>query len=89
MGVTAIFVMWPRCSTQTLVPSTHWGSIWNLALIGPVISEEKQFQVWTTDDDGRTDDDRQMTEPAYTISSAMSLKATTGELSILVEAHYI
>ena len=42
MGVTASLVMWPRCSEQTFVPLNYWGSIWNLALIGPVVSEEKK-----------------------------------------------
>ena len=34
MGVAAILVMWPRPREQTFIPPSHWGSIWNLALIG-------------------------------------------------------
>ena len=44
MGVAIILVMWPGCAEQTFVPPTHWGSIWNLALIGPMVSEEKVFE---------------------------------------------
>ena len=40
---------------------SHSGSIWNLALIGPVISEEKMFE----------GSGRRM--PAYTINSPLSL----------------
>ena len=43
--------------------------MWNLVAIGPVVSEEKSFEIvdgWT---DGRTTDDGRTTEPAYTISS--------------------
>ena len=29
---------------QTFVPPSHWGSIWNLALIGPVVLEKKIFE---------------------------------------------
>ena len=61
MGVAAILVMWPRCGEQTFVPSTQGGSLWNLALIGQVVSEKK------ITDDGRTPDH------GYTISSPMSL----------------
>ena len=41
IGVAAILIKWPRCGGQTFILSTHWGSIWNLALIGQVVSEEK------------------------------------------------
>ena len=44
-------VMWPRCLEQTFFPSTHGGSIWNLALIGPAVLEKKIFE-----NGGRTDD---------------------------------
>ena len=37
MGVAAILVMWPTPREQTFVPPSHWGSIWNLALIGPAV----------------------------------------------------
>ena len=45
MGLAAIMIMWPRCVVQTFVPPAHEaGSIWNLALTDPVISEEKTFE---------------------------------------------
>ena len=44
MGVAAILVMWPRCSEQTFVCLNYWGSIWNLALIGPMVSEKKRVE---------------------------------------------
>ena len=49
MGMVAILVMWPGPFEQTFIPgpfeqtfipSSHGGSIWNLTLIGPVVSEE-------------------------------------------------
>ena len=40
MGMAAILVMWPRTFEQTFVPPSHSSSIWNLTLIGPVVSEE-------------------------------------------------
>ena len=57
MALAANLVMWPRPREQTLVPPSHWGSIWNLALIGQAVLEKKIFenggQQRTTDDDGR------------------------------------
>ena len=44
MGMTVILVKWPRSPEHTFVPPIHGGSIWNLALIGPAISEEKMFK---------------------------------------------
>ena len=44
--------MWPRCGKQTFVPPAHEGSIWNLALIGPVVSEEKTFDECGQQTDG-------------------------------------
>ena len=44
MGVAANLVIWPGPSKQTFVPPTHWGSIWNLALIGQVLLEKKTFE---------------------------------------------
>ena len=56
MAMAAILVMWPEPFEQTFVPPTHRSSIWNLTLIGPVVSEEKMFKgcgrQWTTDDGG-------------------------------------
>ena len=44
MGMAATLVMWPGPLEQTFVPSSQGGSIWNLASIGPVVSEEKMFE---------------------------------------------
>ena len=56
MGKVAILVMWPGPFEQTFVPPSHRSSIWNLTLIGPVVSEEKIFkecgQRTTMDDRG-------------------------------------
>ena len=69
MGMAAILVMWPEPFEQLFVPPIPGGYIWNLVTIGPVVSEEKSFEIVdgrrTTTDDGR----RRTTEPAYTISS--------------------
>ena len=59
IGMVAILVMWPRPFEQLLVPKVPGGCIWNLVKIGPVVLEEKSFEIV----DGRT------TEPAYTKSS--------------------
>ena len=64
MGMAAILVMWPEPFEQLFVPLIPGGYIWNLVTIGPVVSEEKLFEIVdgrrrTTDDDGRrttTDD---------------------------------
>ena len=74
MDVADILVMWPGPFEQTFVSPSHGDSIWNLILIDQAVSEEKMFKECgrrrtTATDDGRT------TEPAYTISSPMSLKA--------------
>ena len=44
MGMAAILVMWPGPFEQNFVPPFHGHSIWNLASIGPVVSEEKMFK---------------------------------------------
>ena len=44
MGMAAILVMWSGSFEQTFVPPSHGGSIWNLTLIGQVVSEEKMFK---------------------------------------------
>ena len=64
MGMAATLVMWPWQFEGIFVPLTHGGSTKNLALIGPVASEEKMFE--------SVDDGQQM--PTYTISSPMSLQ---------------
>ena len=66
MGMAAILVMWPGPFEQVFVPLIPGGYIWNLVTIGPVVSEEKSFEIV----DGR----RRTTEPAYTISSPRSLQ---------------
>ena len=60
MGMAAILVMWPEPFEQLFVPPIPGGYIWNLVTIGPVVSEEKSFEIvdgrrrtTTTDDDGR------------------------------------
>ena len=53
MGMAAILVKWPRPFQQTSIPPSHRSSIWNLTLIGSVVSEEKMFKECgrrTTDD---------------------------------------
>ena len=78
MGMAAILVMWPGTFQQTFVPPSYEVSIWNLSLIGPVVSEEKMFEnVDGPTDDGRTDDGR--TDDGrrshwYTNSSPRSLR---------------
>ena len=44
MGMAAILVMWPGPFEQTFVPPSQGGSMWNLASIGLVVSEEKMFE---------------------------------------------
>ena len=44
MGMAAILIMWPEPVEQFFVPPSHGGSIWNLTLIGAVLSEEKMFE---------------------------------------------
>ena len=44
MGMTAIFVIWPGQFEQTFIPPSQRNSIWNLTLIGTVVSEEKMFK---------------------------------------------
>ena len=44
MKMVAILVMWHGRDKQTFIPPIHWGSIWNLALIGQVVSEKKTFE---------------------------------------------
>ena len=44
MGMAAILVMWPGPFEQTFAPPSHRSSIWNLTLIGLVVSEEKMFK---------------------------------------------
>ena len=59
MGVAVMLIMWPRCAEQTFIPPppAHEGSISNLGLIGPMVSEEKTFK----------ECGRRTADPAYTI----------------------
>ena len=71
MSMAAMLVMWPRSFEQLFFPKGPGGCIWNLVAIGPVVSEEKSFEIVDgrrTTYVGRTDG-RRTTEPAYTISS--------------------
>ena len=54
MGMAAILVMWPGPFEQTFVPPSHGDSIWNLASIGPVVSEQMFKEDGRRTDDGRT-----------------------------------
>ena len=58
MGMVAILVLWLRAFEQTFVPASWGVSIWNLSLIGPVVSEEKMFEIV----DRRKPDDRRTPE---------------------------
>ena len=72
MGMAAMSVMWPKPFEQHFFPKGPGGCIWNLVAIGPVVSEEKSFEIVDgrrTTDDGRRTTDGRTTEPAYTISS--------------------
>ena len=51
MGMVAMMVMWPEPFEQTFVPPSYGGSIWNLTLTGPVVSEEKTFKELKSVDD--------------------------------------
>ena len=53
MGMAAMLVKWPRPFKQFFSPKGPGGCIWNLVAIGPVVSEEKSFEIvdgWRTDD---------------------------------------
>ena len=40
MSMAAILVLWTRPLEQTFIPQSHWGSIWNLTLIGLAVLEK-------------------------------------------------
>ena len=44
MGIAAILVLWTGPFEQTFVPPSHRIFIWNMTLIGPVVSEEKMLK---------------------------------------------
>ena len=66
MGMVAILVMWLRPLEQTFVPPSHGGSIWNLTLIGPVVSVEMLNIV--------DDDDRGLPVLSYKLTNALWLR---------------
>ena len=65
MGMVVILVVWPGPSEQTFVPQSHGDSIWNLASIGPVVSENMFKSVWRMD---------RWRRPPYPISLPISLR---------------
>ena len=44
MDMVAILVMWHKPFVLTFIPPSHGSSIWNLALIGLGVSNEKTFE---------------------------------------------
>ena len=68
MGMAANFVMWPRPFEHNFVPPSQGGSKWNLASIGPMVSEEKMFE----NVDNKHTYGRQ--RPTYIIGLPMSLQ---------------
>ena len=54
MGMAAMLVMGPGPFEQLFFPKGPGGCIWNLVAIGPVVSEEKSFEIV----DRRTTDGR-------------------------------
>ena len=89
MGMAAILVMWPAPFEQLFVPPSPGGYIWNLVTIGPVVSEEKSFEIV----DGRrrrtTDDGRRTTEPSHPISSPGAFGSGELKIWILKTAIYL
>ena len=61
MGMAAIMVMWPGLLERTFVFPSHRSFIWNLTLIGPVVSVEKMFKEYLKS----ADDDVRRTTEAY------------------------
>ena len=55
IGRVAILVMWPRPFEKSFVPPSHEDSIWNLASIGPVVSEKMLKEYGWQTDNGQTD----------------------------------
>ena len=75
MGMVAILVMWPKHPDQNFVPPPHGGSIWNLDLIGPAVSEEKMFE-----ECGRRTDDRLTDDGACLYYKLTNEPKSSGEL---------
>ena len=80
MGMAAILVMWLEPFEQLFVPLTIGGYVWNLVTIGPVVSEEKSFEIV----DGRR---RRTTEPSHPISSPGPFGS--GDLKIYINFFFI
>ena len=64
MGMAAILGHVTQTIWTFFFPNGSGGCLWNLVAIGPVVSEEKSYEIV----DERTTDGR-TTEPAHTISS--------------------
>ena len=73
MGMVAIFVIWPRSFEQTFIPPSYWGSIMKFGF--DLAQQFLRRCLKSVDNAWRIDNDGWTTEPAYTISSPMSLKA--------------
>ena len=44
IGMSAMFIIWPRLSEQNFVPLVAGDYIWNFVTIGLVVSGEKSFE---------------------------------------------
>ena len=78
MGMAAILVMWPGPFEQTFVPPSHGESIWNLASLRRVLSEEKLFKECGRQTDSRQTDARRTTEAylSYKLTSEPSAQVS-------------
>ena len=77
MGMAAMLVMWPRPFEQLFFAKGPGGCIWNLVAIGPVVLEEKSFEIVDgRRTDGRTD--RRTTDdgafPSYKLPRSLRLR---------------
>ena len=78
MSMAAMLVMWPGPFEQLFFPKGPGGCIWNSVAIGPVVSEEKSFEIvdgrmtdgWRTTDGQRTDDEA---FPSYKLPRSLRL----------------
>ena len=72
MGMATMLVMWPRPFEQFFFSKGPGSCIWNLDAIGPVVSEEKLFEIVDgPTDDGRRDDGA---FPSYKLSRSLRLR---------------
>ena len=84
MGMAAMLVMWPRPFEQFFFPKVPAGCMWNLVAIGPVVSEEKSFEIVDGRTDGRTDDGRRTDNGAclyYKLPRSLRLRWAKKETS--------